>query len=767
MNSFHVHIPAILYRNIATPLLLLAGLISCFAVTTVHAQSSTIQGVVTESNDGRPLEGANIVLEEISELQITRGTATDRNGFYQIQNLYAGTYQLQISHIGYITYQDTLILDGAERMVVSVDLDLDDELLDEVLVALGEGAARRQIGRQRVTTVDISRVPTPAGGGDLASYLQAMPGVVATGDRGGQLFVRGGTPSENMVLIDGSLIYQPFHIVGFFSVFPEDLVSSADFYTGGFSPRYSGRTSSVLDVQMRDGNRHKIQGTASVSPYLGEILLEGPIRKEETSWIMSIRRSLIKETSPLLLGDQQPLQFDSQYLKVSQFSRNSDSRCSVMALRTGDQGRIDFESNDTFRWNNFVLGGQCILPPEESDVLVDTNISFSYMSNSMGNSIESELTSSISRVHMGVNLTQFSGRVRYNYGFFTQLKSMDYKMIELFRSPQFNEETLLSFGTHIEATIPLSERFQLYPGAALTFYMDDYKPSFEPRLRSSWQPLGRYAEELYATVGLYRQPLTGVSDMRDVSSVFVAWMPVPREGSQMTSMNTLIGWQQSLGAGFQWSVEGYYKRLKHIPVTVWNTLAEFTTDLAIAHGTVLGNDIRLEFNRGKWYALLGYGLSWTQYESAQEHFSVWFGEKVQRYHPPHDRRHQFNSMLGLTLGHYKLGLRWQLGTGFPYTRPMGFDGLLRFTHELPDVRTNYGTPRVILDRPYQGRLPTFHRLDLSVERSFSFSAGQMQLQAGAINLYNHRNLFYYDVYTHRRIDQMPFAPYVSLKLEPN
>src|SRR5690606_2971084 len=117
----------------------------------------------------------------------------------------------------------------------------------------------------------------PAGSGDLASYLQTLPGVTTTGDRGGQLFVRGGTAAENLVLVDGIPIYQPFHILGFFSVFPEDLVSSVDFYAGGFGARYSGRTSSVLDVGLREGNANTTRAVGTASPFLAEVMVEGPV----------------------------------------------------------------------------------------------------------------------------------------------------------------------------------------------------------------------------------------------------------------------------------------------------------------------------------------------------------------------------------------------------------------------------------------------------------------------------------------------------------
>jgi hypothetical protein len=162
-------------------------------------------------------------------------------------------------------------------------------------------------------------VPTPAGSGDLASYLQTLPGVVTTGDRGGHLFVRGGTPAENLVLIDGIPIYQPFHILGFFSVFPEDLVSSADLYAGGFGARYHGRSSSVLDVRMRDGSRHGYRAAGSASPFVAEALIEGPLGGG-FPWMASARRSLVEQTSEALLGNRQPLTFESQLFKLTSVS---------------------------------------------------------------------------------------------------------------------------------------------------------------------------------------------------------------------------------------------------------------------------------------------------------------------------------------------------------------------------------------------------------------------------------------------------------------
>jgi len=252
--------------------------------------------------------------------------------------------------------------------------------------------------------------------------------------------------------------------------------------------------------------------------------------------------------------------------------------------------------------------------------------------------------------------------------------------------------------------------------------------------------------------------------LRDAGSAFVAWLPTPNE-KRMESVHSLIGWQQQFGNGIQVSAEGYHKRLRNLPVTVWSTIAEFTTEIAFADGDVFGLDLRFEYGDPRFYGFVGYGFSWTEYTSAQDNFMDWFGAPVQSYHPAHDRRHQINSMATVDVGSYTFGVRWQLGTGLPFTRQMGFDGMLPFDDGLPNVRTTYGTPRVILDRPFEGRTPAYHRLDVSVEREFDLQFTTVDLQIGAINTYDRVNLFYYDVFTQRRIDQLPFAPYASVKME--
>jgi hypothetical protein len=287
-------------------------------------------------------------------------------------------------------------------------------------------------------------------------------------------------------------------------------------------------------------------------------------------------------------------------------------------------------------------------------------------------------------------------------------------------------------------------------------------PSSEPRLRFSWRPWGRGSGELSGAVGIYRQALVGFSDVRDASSVFVTWLPYEGD-APLASRHAQVGWQQSNGR-VNWSVEGYLREMKNISVPLWQPSADFTTELGIANGKVRGLDTRVEYVGGRLYGFVGYGYSWTRYESAQRDFGVWFDEPVQSFHPPHDRRHQVNAMASVELGEFTVGVRWQFGSGLPYTRPMGFDEFFDSRIGLPSPHRIFGETRLIVDRPYQGRLPTMHRLDLSVERGFDLPFGRLEARGGAMNLYDRTNIFYYDVFLNRRVDQLPLFPFLAVRL---
>lgn len=708
---------------------------------------------MAEASSGRPLEDVAVTLEAGGR-QVHR-TFTDRNGFYQIPGIGPGTYVLRSQQIGYEEHEETITLAAGEQLTVSFRLDATPVELEGIVVAPERGAAVRDLGRQVVTPENLRMVPVPGGSGDLAAYLQTLPGVTTTGDRGGQLFVRGGTPADNLVLVDGIPIYQPFHILGYFSVFPGELVSSADFFPGGFGARYQGRSSSVLDVRIRDGDPTGFHAAASASPFLAEALAEGSAGG--ATWLGFVRRSLVEETSGALMGTTQPIHFESQLFKVTSTVRKDD-RCSLLALRTADSGRLDPEEQVSHvAWENLLFGLRCIsLRP--GGQLLEVNWSYSGSGGDAVSRGSSQLHSSVQRIQHDVHATGRIGSMPFQAGYQLHLEFMAFELTELFRDQSLDHDDSFGASLYFEPSLALGTGVEVRPGVVL---VGSPGAGVEPRLRASWEPFGPSRGVLQGAVGMYRQYVVGTSDTRDVGSVFTAWMNSP-DGVPLEALHGVLGWQQDLGAGLRWSVDGYYKKMKGIPVPIWRAVAQFTTDLGRANGEVYGTDLRLEYTAPNFYGFLGYGYSNTLYHASQAEFGTWFGEPVQSYHPPHDRRHQVNAVTSLDIGEFRVSARWQFGSGLPYTRPIGFDEAFDYARNLHDVHTNAGTTRLVLDKPLTGRLPVVHRLDVSLEREFDLSRGRLLLQAGVINGYDRQNMFYYDLFTGRRLDQLPLAPYLSV-----
>ena len=756
------------HRLVAWALLLLAlGVAQASRPSDAWGQEAAVQGILLDGGTSQPLRGATVVLEQAG--RVVRSALTDRNGLFQIPGLSPGVYQLRITSVGYATHEETIELGSGQRQTTNRSLTPTPvELAGIDIVSRDPGAVQRELGRQTITARDLARVPTPAASADLVSYLQMQPGVIGSGDRGGQLFIRGGTASENLALMDGMIVYQPFHITGFFSAFPAELVDRAEFYPGGFGPRYTGRISSVLDVTMRDGNRNERAVKASVSPFLAEAVVEGPLgaREDRLSYIASIRRSLVEETSPWLLGEKQPLGFDSQYLRLSLLSADGGSRCAFTAMRTRDRGGLDPEDRQSrVGWRNALVGGRCSTLTGET--FMDVRFGWAGLGSEAITRGASEFTSSVSRVFAEGDFSRLIGRVRLNAGVHMHFEDAAYELQQLLAVDGEKDDDWVAGGAFAELEIPIGAGLRVLPGAAWSAMMA--RPSsVEPRLRASWRVSGLNDAELSGAFGSYEQRLAGIADRRDASSIFTAWVRTPNE-SRMRALHAQASWQQGLGASFSYSVDAHYRHMHDLPVVTWSTIARFSPDLSLAEGRSYGGDARMEYRTGPLYLFGAYAYSWTEYRSAQADFGVWFGEPVQTFHPSHDRRHQVSVLASYGIGGFDLAAHWELGSGFPFTRPLGFDELIRFPadgNQLPRVNRTLGETRLLLDRPYNARMPATHRLDVSVNRAVPIGSRQLELQAGVINLYDQPNIFYYDVFTNRRIDQLPLAPYVSVKVQP-
>ena len=734
--------------------------------TIAQAQSIQIRGLITDQNSGQNLAQAAVTLQDETTAELIRGTSSDNNGFYLLNRIQPGSYILTARFVGFETWQETIQIEpNSGNQVIHISLKPSSEELETVIVS-ADKLRDASPGQVKIIPENLRRSPTPGASADLVSYIQSLPGVVATGDRGGQLFVRGGTSSENLILMDGLQVVQPFHIVGFFSIFPEDVLSSVDFFAGGFGARYSGSTSSVMDVKLKNASLYDRNWSASVSPFISDFFIETPITKGRSSLMASFRGSLIEETSPHFLDTPQPLKFNSQLIKYSVLS-GSGFGCSTQFLRTYDRGQLDFDLGDYFKWQNIVGGGRCAGVQEDSDVaFMDINFGITYFTNETGNN-DTDIglrTSNTFKSHVNFNLTTYIGDIRLDYGGNTSYRTIKYNIGDLFVSIQEKEEVFIDAGAYITAHINLWDRILIDPGLAYTSYLDQFDNSWEPRLQVAWLPRGRKDEKLSIAAGVYRQGLVGVTDYRDAGSAFTAWMFPPEPDRYMESRQVLLGWRQPITSWLYLSAEGYYKWIKDVPVSTWTTIAQFSTDLSYADGEIEGVDVKLELDYKQFYLHGGYGYSKTTYRTSQELFNNWFGEDVQSYHPAHDRRHQLTLQSGFDWKNFSINVSWMVGTGLPFTRPMGFDSYISFEGRPPDVNEDYGTPRVLLEKPFRGRMPDYHRLDMSISNRIPLDKITLTIQGGAINAYDWQNLFYYDVYNQRGISQLPLIPYASLKI---
>lgn len=331
-----------------------------------------------------------------------------------------------------------------------------------------------------------------------------------------------------------------------------------------------------------------------------------------------------------------------------------------------------------------------------------------------------------------------------------------------------------TFGAYVEPDLPIGAGLRVRPGARMQWYNVRHLPYVEPRLRAVWE---RGIHHASGSIGLYHQQLIGLNDRRDAASVFTAWTGIPRQNEEGESRigsgvlrgrigrsaHALLGYRAAPASWIETSVEGFYKRSTNLFVGEWTALPRFTSRLQPATGRTIGIEARLEVRPGPVYAYVTYGLSNTRYAADGPAILVWYGTEQLRYRPPHDRRHQVNALLSTSVYGADLSVRWQFGSGLPYTRPLAFDGFAL----VDDIRTAFDlehSRRVIYERPFDSLLPTYHRLDLAAEQTWHLGFAALTLQASAINVYDRRNIFYVDVFTLERKNQLPFVPSVGLEM---
>jgi hypothetical protein len=765
---------------------LLAILLSLFCQT-LFAQYGGIRGFVYNKENDEPVPFANIVIDGT-----TTGTVANNEGYYILSNLDAGTYKVVVSFVGFKTYTTTVKVSGARIVSVNAYLEPESELLEGV-----EVTADRQERKTKVLTgvvnLDAKSIKRFSVGGDpdIIKAIQVLPGVITTGDQGGQLYIRGGAPIQNLILLDGMIIYNPFHSIGFFSVFDDDIIQSADVYTGGFGAEYGSRNSAVMDVKTRSGNRKRLSGKVNASTYLAKLLVEAPLGKRNdrdqayTSMLVSAKNSYLDQTSSIFYPyvetefDGLPFEFRDLYAKITTQSDNG-SQVNLFGFNFDDAVR--FAGNNSVDWTSTGAGFNFTAIPPTSTVLLSGDFSYSTYSIL---AIEGDLRqeSSVDGFNGGLDFTYFFRKSdELKFGIEAISYSTGLEITPPVGVAVAAQENTTELGTFMKYKY-VANRLIVEPGLRVHYYGSQAETSFEPRLGikyniNDWM-------RVKASGGLYSQNLiAGYSD-RNVINLFYGFLSGPNESSLQDNfrgeeVTSSLQRAQHLVAGLEFEVtreitinlEGYIKDFNQLTNLNRNQLYEENSPLAEGKPDVLSKEFILERGLARGIDLLvkyqGTNLYlWLAYSIGE----ITRDDGIMKYFPNFDRRHNLNFV-----GTYKFGkdksweasCRYNFGTGFPFTPTQLYYSQLPFTQgNRGSIDYNYTQENGQLDVLYGDlntrRLPNYHRVDVSINKNFEISKhSEVLISAGATNILNYQNIFYYDRINNKRVDQLPIMPTVSI-----
>ncbi|MEM6285752.1 MAG: carboxypeptidase regulatory-like domain-containing protein [Bacteroidota bacterium] len=718
------------------------------------AQSASVFGVAVDAEAGGPVVGATVVLDDGAGTR--RGRAAGTEGEFAFTGLPPGEYALRVSAVGYAATDTTLVLGFGDRVDLAVPLRPEARTMGGVSVQAEAAESPREAGLTRLYPADVSALPTPDPGGDLAAALLLQAGVTTAGDRGGQLSVRGGTPTQNLVLVDGIPLFQPFHLLSSYSALPAGVVRSADVYAGGFPARFGGRIASVVDVTGRTANKNRLDGAVTLSPFLAGVEVEVPVVPGDVSVMASARESLVQEAAAQV-GVDLPYRFRDAYAKAhARLDATSSLQATVLrsfdegtlGRRTpeADPGRPEAGPRDVLTQRTEAAGGQFFSISSAFAAALDVSAYWSRHTSTFAPSNAPPRTSTSS---------VFGGRFGYVYYLGphtvrTGIQASTYRFEYAFDARFGGERVSTSEGTvYVDADLGLGA-VRIEPGVRVQAFPSQARSvSVEPRLLASWAGGGHVVR---AAGGVYRQEIIGLTDQRDIGDVFTAWSTTIRGAPVPRAVDALAGWEGPVAPGLRLGAEGYLKRLSGQTILVDGRLLSTNGDAA-------GLDLTASVRRGGLRVDARYGFSAVTYRDAER-----------TYRPPFDRPHRATLTARYARGGWAAGLAFQVTSGRPASRvrgtyrdlsdidlPGGFPG---------DIATAPGDPTVLFEaEPYATRTPSYHRLDVSVERAIRIGRAEAVLQASVVNATDRANVFYYDALRDERVDQLPLLPSLGLRVE--
>ena len=748
---------------------------------------NSVKGFVYEGAGGEPMMYANVFLKGT-----THGSTTDINGYFSITRIPDGNYTLMVTMVGYDTIAEPISLKGNQIINKKYTMKEASIQLEAVNITADKIEARTETKTSvvNITPKVITKIPSVGGQADLAQYLQVIPGVVFTGDQGGQLSIRGGAPIQNKVLLDGMIVYNPFHSIGLFSVFDTDIIRNAEVYTGGFGAEYGGRVSSVMDITTRDGNKKRISGKIGASTFGAKVMVEGPLKKAKTdddlsvSFILSAKNSYLEQTSQtiysgILDGEVLPYNFQDVYGKVSLNAHNG-SKINLFGFSFNDQVN-NYKAISDFSWYSYGGGSNFVLIPGKSPVLIEGNLAYSKYEAKLLEENNPSRSSSIDGFNAGFTFSYFLGKNTLKYG----IEMLGFKTVFDYTKSngiKLNQtENTTELGAFIKYKWQL-DKFIIEPSMRIQWYASLAEVSPEPRIAVKYNVNDWF--RLKAAAGLYSQNLIAANSDRDVVNLFYGFLSgqdnIPKKfnGKDVNTKlqkasHYIVGTEVDVIDNVTVNLEAYFKNFKQLTSMNRNQLysesnhPEGTSeilwrDFMVENGKAYGIDLSVKYDFMRWYVWAAYSLAYVNKNYENE------DHEIVNYRTHYDRRHNINLIVTYSGGsrrQWELSGRWNIGSGFPFTQVSGFYEHYQFDDMGMSIIGEDGDIGIIYGELNQGQLPWYHRLDLDVKRKFWFSNNIMlEADFSVTNVYNRKNIFYVDIITSESIYQLPLMPSLGLTL---
>lgn len=743
-----------------------------FSLMAGAQKNATISGTITDAGSGEALIGATVV-----DLQTGKGVVANHYGFYSI-TLPSDSVTLRFSFLGFEAVTRRYAL--KTNQTVNIELSANVEIAEVEIVAAQQESVvdRTQMSRIDVSLDKVKALPVLLGERDVLKTIQLMPGVQSGTEGASGLYVRGGGPDQNLILLDGVPIYNASHLFGFFSVFNTDALNSVELIKGGFPAEYGGRLSSVIDMRMKEGNNKKLKGEGGIGLIASRLTLEGPIGGDKTSFMVSGRRTYIDVLARPLIraaadgGDGGYFFYDLNAKVNHRFSDRSRIYLSGYFGRDRFfvRDRYEFEFDDlrveeTFdaglswgnaigalRWNyifgprlfsnttvtysnyNFEVGTRIARRPLLNSIALEDEQSISYLSGIRDWGAKTDFNfypNPAHRVKFGAGYiyhTFIPGVTRITAQFDNQTP----EDIRIGADPIYAHE----FSAYVQDDWSVNERLRVNVGLHASGFL------VNEQSYTSWQPRlsGRYlvneqnaVKASFASMTQFLHLLTnaGIGLPTDL------WVPPTDRIAPQMANQWALGWVRTLPGGFEVSIEGYYKIMHNLieyrdgasfiaGADNWQNLVE------LGKGWSYGAELFIEKKVGNTTGWVGYTLSRTdrQFEALN------FGEVFPyRY----DRRHDVSvAVTHVFNDRADLGVVWVYGTGNAVTlpleryQPFGGDGLSWW----------FASPIGHIESRNNYRMPAYHRLDIGLNLHKTTRWGERTWNLGVYNAYSRMNPFF-------------------------